>query len=210
MRGRDTLILLAILVLLGGYYYFFEIRSEKEESTESSAPQSTDIFEGVWAEDVTALTVKSISGTVELRLPEGGTWHIEKPTTEEADHDKVQAAVSSVVQLSASRTLTEDIENLAVYGLAPPQAVLTMTLKNGGERTLLIGDKNPTGNSYYVRRPDEAEMTIYLVPAYAVDQVKNFIGQPPVKPTPTPTPPATPTTETGPPVTPTVEVTVTP
>ena len=110
------------------------------------------------------------------------------------------------------RTLTEGRQDLAVYGLAPPQAVLTMTLKDGGERTLHIGDTTPTGGSYYVQRPEEA--AIHLVSASAIDQVKNFIGQPPVKPTPTPTltptPLATPTVEASLPVTPTVEATAKP
>ena len=55
--------------------------------------------------------------------------------------------------------------DLAQYGLAPPRAAGTGTWQDGTTRTLLLGDKAPSGSSYYIQV--KGDPRVYTVQSYA-------------------------------------------
>ncbi len=191
MKLRNTLILVVIFALLAGYVYFFEMK--RAEEGEGEEPKTTQVFDLV-AEDIVELTVKGPEGTTRLSRVEGQAWQIEEPIQEEADDVRINSLVNRLAKLTAGRTLTET-SDLAAYGLAEPQLTAELKTKDNQVETLLAGDKNPQGSSYYVQK--KGDDNIYLVYVSTIDDLKRLITEPPKKPTPTPT------------FTPTVSVTVT-
>ncbi|MFB0535160.1 MAG: DUF4340 domain-containing protein [Anaerolineae bacterium] len=181
MKLRNTLILVVIFALLAGYVYFFEMK-KAEEGEQEEGPKTTHVFDLV-ADDVVELTVKGPEGTTRLSR-EGQPWKIEEPIQEEADDVRINSLVNRLARLTASRTLTET-GDLATYGLAEPQLTAELETKDNQVETLLAGDKNPQGSSYYVQK--EGDENVYLVYANTVDDLKRLITELPRKPTPTPT-----------------------
>ncbi len=74
---------------------------------------------------------------------------------------RVNRIVSGASSLSARRTIAEEAEDLAQYGLDQPQATVTVRQTEEGETKLLIGDSTPARDSYYVKTADSE--SVYLV-----------------------------------------------
>ncbi|MGQ9585028.1 MAG: DUF4340 domain-containing protein [Anaerolineae bacterium] len=193
MRLRNTLILLVLLALLGGYVYFFEVRGGGSGVGPTPTPSSVQVL-GLNASDVSKLTVEGAEGTVRLSRPAGGSWQMEVPSQAEADDVRVNSVVSSLAWLSASRAITETTD-LEPFGLAAPSWKVEITLADGTREQVYIGDTNPAGSQYYVRK--EGDPAIYLVYASTIEGLQRLVKEPPYPPTPTPTatpvPPETPT-----------------
>jgi hypothetical protein len=68
-----------------------------------------------------------------------------------ADRGAVEELVTSVVGAKADREISADPASLAEFGLDAPQAVVTLTLKDGKQIGLQLGAKNPTGVWVYGR-----------------------------------------------------------
>ncbi len=191
MNVRNTLVLVVLLALLGAYVYFFEIKGEggKEATPTPSTVQVLDLEE----DQVTGLTVTGPEGTTRLRREVGGEWQMQEPAQEPADDLRVSALSDSLARLSATRALT-DVGDLEPFGLAAPSWTVEITLASGETHRLQIGDQNPAGGSYYIKK--EGDPTVYLVYASTVQGLQRLVSDPPYRPTPTPTlppPEATPT-----------------
>ncbi|MGQ9458815.1 MAG: DUF4340 domain-containing protein [Anaerolineae bacterium] len=190
MNVRTTLILVILLALLGAYVYFFEIKGEigKEATPTPSTVQVWDLEEG----QVVGLTVTGPEGTTRLRREVGSEWQMEAPSQEPADDLRVGALSDSLAHLSATRALT-DVTDLEPFGLATSSWTVEVALANGEIYRLQIGEQNPSGGSYYVKK--EGDPTIYLVYASTVQGLQRLVTNPPYRPTPTATlpPPETPT-----------------
>jgi len=182
MKVRNTIILIILLALLGGYVYFFEVRGNTgEEATPTpSTVQVLDLNE----DDVVGLTVQGPEGTTRLSRPVGGQWQMEEPSQEPADDTRVGLVVSSLAHLSASRSLTETTD-LEPFGLASPLWTVEVEVAGGTTERIQIGDKNPAGGQYYVKK--EGDSAIYLVYASTIEGLQRLVKEPPYQPTPTPT-----------------------
>lgn len=68
----------------------------------------------------------------------------------------VESMVLNLINLHA-RLLPHAQKDLSVYGLAIPQKTIEVTLKNGQKSLVMLGDKTPVGNDYYMQihgKPD--------------------------------------------------------
>lgn len=154
------------------------------------------------------LEVRDQPETTVLAKDEDKPWQIVQPIQGEADQARVERIVDRLAKLGASRVVTESVADTSVYGLAEPQLTAKLTLKDGREEILLVGDKNPHGTAYYTQR--EGNEALYLVYASTVDDLKRLISEPPKKPTPTPTAMITPPLTATPPLTTTATPTTEP
>lgn len=82
---------------------------------------------------------------------------------------------TNVVSLTASDTVTEDAEDLSIFGLAQPQITVEARYKDGSGHTLHFGDKTPTGYSYYLRLDDSK--TVYTVGSGAFNAFSKPLNQ---------------------------------
>jgi hypothetical protein len=190
MKFRNTLILIGVLAIIAGYVYFFELDKEDEPSAEDLVKV---VFE-VDVEQVVAVRAHDgdDSGDVIVRVARelGQPWRIEVPVAEPADDTKVTNTAQRLAELDATRMLEESPSDPAVYGLSEPRWTFAMTLTDGSERTLIVGDQNPTKSGYYVRRGGESP--VYLVGTSVIRDISGWATTPPEIPTPTPVPTETP------------------
>jgi Domain of unknown function (DUF4340) len=149
MIKRSTLIVLVCAILLGGGVYFYQQRQAKENSLPKETSKPAFSFQG---QDVTSF---SLSHPAEPNQPtirfekHGGSWQIVQPVQTGADQSTAQGIVDQVAEARVGETEPGSADRRKVYGLDPPQTTLELQLKNGARHTLLIGDKDFTGDSVY-------------------------------------------------------------
>jgi len=204
MNTRNTLILLVILAALATYAYFGEIQKGTGQGTET--PSSQPAVFNLSDQDILGLKVTTADGkSVELKREAGKPWTMVSPASQGVDDARVNSLVVELAQLKASRALTQT-SNLAEYGLITSTFTANITLTGGVTHTLLVGETNPSGNSYYALA-DSKQTPVYLIYSNNIDELQRLVTQPPYPPTPTPTTLPSPTIEILPPITATATLT---
>lgn len=186
MNFRVTLGLLVVLVLLGAGVYWSE---RQAGPTPTPTPRGAKIVE-LDGKDIAELGVTWSGKQVTLRKDADGQWRLTQPESAPADTVRVSSILLRLTTLNASRDVVAKPAELASYGLEQPQAVVTLSRASGENQRLFIGSANPDKTAYYTRRAwVEGEVTIHIVPAAIVDDLRALVEQPPKAP-PTPTPAA--------------------
>lgn len=146
MKWRTTFLYLVILALIGGYYYYFEVVKKKERETAAAEAKKVFHFK---PEEVIELSLKTQSGeTVKLRRD--AAWRILEPIETEVDKFALEDLLTALSKLENEREVTPGAEDLKPFGLVSP--ALTIRFSTGeGRHELMVGDKNPTGESYYAQ-----------------------------------------------------------
>ncbi|MBI2954497.1 MAG: DUF4340 domain-containing protein [Chloroflexi bacterium] len=184
MSYKTTLILLVALVVIGAAVYWQDVRSGSGKKEE---PKSTQVFTFA-PQDVSSLSVTYDGKSTDLQKDDATKWSITKPVSAEADYWGVENMVVRLGSLTANRTLTGTVGDLAVYGLDRPIMEARIGTKDGKREIIIAGDKTPDGSAYYVKRMNVD--TIYLVATSIISDVTKLATEPPrAAPTPTPGPP---------------------
>ncbi len=203
MNQRNTLILLVVLAALATYAYFGEIQKGTGQSTET--PSSQPAVFNLSDQDILGLKVTTAEGkSVELKREAGQPWTMVSPASQAVDDTRVESLVTELSQLKASRALTQT-SNLAEYGLITSTFTADITLTGGITHTLLVGETNPGGSSYYALA-DGKQTPVYLIYSSNIDELQRLVTEPPYPPTPAPTTLPSPTIEILPPITATATI----
>lgn len=158
MRGlTSTIILVVVLAGLGGYIYFVE-----SERPASGVEEKDKVFT-VEADAIESLTVTSAGETTTLQKADG-TWKITAPVEIDADANEVSGLTNAIAGLEVNRVVSENVTNLADYGLADPRIKVAFKASGGAAGELHIGDKTPTASDMYAVKPGENR--VFLVPAF--------------------------------------------
>jgi hypothetical protein len=147
MRWQTTAALAVILAVLAAFYYVYEVRLGPER--EKAEARKGRVFAAEIG-DVTAVEVKRGAEVLKFQR-DGDAWRMLAPVATRADRGAVDELVTSVVAVKADREISGDPASLAEFGLDAPQAVVTLTLKDGKQIGLQLGGKNPTGVWVYGR-----------------------------------------------------------
>jgi len=131
---------------------------------------------------------------LELVTDASGLWSLVEPGPQPADQTAVTSAVANLAVLTINSTLTSTTD-LMPFGVLSPTYQVVVTMADGSKLSAAIGDKAPTGSTYYVLRADEA--TVVTVNSYGLDSLIGLLDNPPI-PQPTATPEGTPAAETTP------------
>jgi hypothetical protein len=157
MRWRSSLLYLLVLLILGGYYYYFEVLGEQRKN--EAKRQSQRIFH-VKVNDINALEINSKDKHF-VRLTKEGDWQVVAPIACEVDRATLEGLLNTLATLEAERKLSDLSQDLPRFGLADP--ALKITFSEGKEsKGLAIGARNPTGESYYAKTNDSAD--VFLLP----------------------------------------------
>ena len=166
MNLKQTLIRTAVLILvlvgLGLYFYFYEVKGgKKREEAQEEAKKVFQLDKG----DVTEFRLARADEEEIVCIKKEDTWRIEKPVEVDADQDAVDRVVREFADAKRTRTVDEEPEDIALYGLEAPPLKLAVTVKEKeGSPTLLFGNENPAKTAFYAKT--EAEKTVFLVQTY--------------------------------------------
>lgn len=110
-------------------------------------------------EDTPDLAISAVDGEAER------TYQLTSPFERATDQERARLLFTSVAQIKASRIISEGNDDLSEYGLDDPSGAIIVTLANGSEVTLNIGDGSPLSRQ---DEPDRyvkvaGEDTVYLM-----------------------------------------------
>ncbi|HTV59375.1 MAG TPA: DUF4340 domain-containing protein [Verrucomicrobiae bacterium] len=162
MIKKSTLIVLLCAVVLGGVGYYVNQKHNAKEKT----PASTDkpAFH-ILAGDIQAITLSRPAqpDTPPIQFEkEKGEWEIVKPVETGADQESVGGITSGLAAALISGTEPGTPDRLKAFGLDPAAISIEFELKGGTKHTLLLGDKDFTGDSVYALA--DAGKTVDLLP----------------------------------------------
>ena len=172
---KTTLIYVVVAALLGGYIYFFErgpVKAKEEKKTK--------VFANFVADDINEITLENLGTSltaqqtpIVLKKDSKDVWQIVSPRAMRADDSTVRSMLTGVGDFNPDVTL-DNPASLKDYGLDPPVAKATLKSKAGTTFTLLIGGKDISGSSAYVKPADKN--TVYMVASFAVDNLKKTVN----------------------------------
>lgn len=185
MDRKVTLGLLVVLLVLGGYIWYNFWRADAPPVTPTTPEPTAILFVELIEDDVTALQVAGQPGQSVVHVTRAGdSWVMDQPLQGPADGSRVNELLFQISRITAERQLAPP-SDLAAFGLKPPAAQVTVTLKDGKSSVLQLGRKNPDETSYYMLK--SGDTNLYLVRAAVGDTILDLLKSPPYTPTPTAT-----------------------
>lgn len=168
---------LALLVVLAGLAaYLLLSRPQPAKPTPALLPC------GVL--DTVYLRIEGQGRTLELeRADPRSDWELRRPQSGPADRRGVTFLLSAVDSIKVLNSLPPSSDD-AAFGLAQPREVLECRIAAGPSYNLSIGNRSFDGSGYYARKGGDNR--VYVISSVEVDDFDRALGQPPVKPTPSP------------------------
>jgi hypothetical protein len=152
-------VLVVLALLIGGYFVLTRTRP----SAAAAAPAPVELSKGDKDKIVRVALTDRAAGSLVLQK-KAGKWGTEPPVTAVLDDNSIDNLLYDFSGLTAQRVIEEHPSNLAQYGLAPPRAVATGTWEDGTSHALLLGDKAPSGTSFYIQV--KGDPRVYSVESY--------------------------------------------
>ncbi len=148
---RSTLILLLSAVLLGSFVYLYEFYWKNQQ--EQVKQKQKQIF-SFSADDVQSLKINNNNLTIELERNKDGDkpkWMMISPEKTPASDSSVVYLMDLLVKGNTDSTVSVTANQLAEFGLQPPQATINITLKNQKTHKLLLGQPNFNNSFLYAQ-----------------------------------------------------------
>jgi hypothetical protein len=142
VKGKNLLVLAAIVLAVGAYIFFFE---RHQPSTEEAAKQAEKVLPELAADDVISIVVDGREGRVKLEKSED-EWRLVEPFAYPADASKVSSALSALTGLEADRRLPAAGADPAEYGLDEPVLTVDLGTSDGDAVEIVVGDELPLGS----------------------------------------------------------------
>ncbi len=162
-RGWTLIAVFAVLaVLIGGYFYLQSRPKPQQAQTKPTIEISK--FE---TDKLVKVVLTRKDGKLMLEK-KGAAWKADLPYPVALSASSVDTLASTLSGLSAESVIEEKPADLAQYGLKPPRVTVDAHLSDGTVKTLYLGDKTPTGNSYYLQAKGDPK--VYSIFSYVGNQ----------------------------------------
>lgn len=140
-RRRMTGILLILLLVFAAGYFAADMLNSSEVGTNIYSFESGSIA---------SIHIKSPDNGVSFEKV-GDEWAIVEPAAYKTDGEMVRVLANKLESLDAIRVIEKRTNDLNKYGLDNPRLSVTLSLINGTEKTLLIGEETASKYQYYVK-----------------------------------------------------------
>ncbi len=151
-RGTILLLVLALGVIAAVLVFNNQQANAPDEATPTVTAGAGPLFDELAGNDIARLEVvdNATGNSTLLTQDAGGAWDMAATfsTTRAIDQEKAQTAVGDFVLLEANDSF--ESQSLGDFGLETPGYVFYADTFDGTRYTLYTGNKNPTGNRYYI------------------------------------------------------------
>jgi hypothetical protein len=147
-KRTGTLIVVVIVLagLIGGYLYLTQRRSTPNRASQTALDLSKKDREKL----VKIVLTDRIEGTLALEKKDN-RWVVDSQRQFALNETNVDDLVDLFTNLSADRLIDDKPADTTPFGLKPPKARAEGTFSDGTVVSLAIGDKTPTGVSWYLQ-----------------------------------------------------------
>jgi len=157
-KGRALIALFAIFAVVVGTYVFLSNR--QPELPEQVVTERIRLLE-LNIEDIASMTLVSEDETLTI-LREGENWRVDYPYPLTLNIGNIEDIAYSFIGLSAEQVVAETAEDLSSFGLDNPAVEATISLQDGSEYTVYLGNRTPVGNMFYLMKSgDERIFTVW-------------------------------------------------
>lgn len=173
---RAIIIFSVIAVILAGLLILLTATAPaEEEDTDDTAPASKLLYDKN-PQDISKLTVKNEYGEYEIvRIGEGdgATWTIAELANMPISSAQIGTLLESAGSVTSRKTVAENPEDISIYGLTEPSAVVTAAFSDSANtvRTITVGNPTPDESMRYITV--DGDTTVYAV---YVSAVKCFLN----------------------------------
>jgi hypothetical protein len=152
-----TLVVLVAAGAIGGAALWVTRDTEKKAQQKEKSAKLFDGFDKSKARKIKLLREGKLVATV-ARADAGAPWKLAEPIAAEADTTAIEAMLNAFADFKQKSDLGE--ADPAQYGLDHPNTVVTVTMDDGTEPSLEIGETNPFDSSVYARKDGEKTVRI--------------------------------------------------
>jgi len=166
---KVPLILLGIAILAGIGLFISKTLEKKKESAEEKLFNFNSL-------NITEVSIKRTSRNDEVHFKKMGEdlWEIVSPITAEADPYVPNGIARRLEDEKPSRSFKKaEVENIAEFGIDPPDFIISLKDKDGKEYKLFVGKKAPIGYSAYATK--EEDENFYLISASILNDLNKDI-----------------------------------
>jgi len=160
--GKGLVIATGLFCVLAGLIFWSNKHKAAEEAKPpaSTTPQVLHLNQA----DVTGISIAKKGGAAVVLQKTGNDWRLTEPKSYPVDTDSVTSFLQSVSSVDADSVVEDRPADIAQFGLAQPSVTVTLTMKDGKTRTLLIGDDAPTGGDVYAKTENSPK--VYALASY--------------------------------------------
>lgn len=182
MRTRNIVVLIVILAVLGGVYFIVS-RPEPGEP-----PEPTVYIWDIDMDDIQHIIISlPHEGLSQAFIKISGgdqfPWFFDDEQRSPVNQERWGGGIPLLLSgPGADRVITENAtdEQLAMFGLAEPSMIITLTLADESTMIINVGDRTPNGINYYVRAPNSR--AVALVDYYWYNVLSSLVLDPPYAP----------------------------
>lgn len=168
MKIRGLLVALGLLVVLGAGIWYSSRKDKGKELTDKA--NATPFVLTVNLADIVRVEVSRQAGeTTVLEKDDSGTWKITAPNPYPADQGAMGALLAAVSTIPSDKIVDEKAGDLSQYGLKPPAVALTIRLKGGKSKKVLLGDSTAIGSGFYAVAEGDAH--VYTVASFTKESL---------------------------------------
>jgi hypothetical protein len=158
MKGIRSFLVLLVLAAGLGVFLFYD--SQREPGDDKKLEK---LFAGAKADKIDQVTVKSVSGDKTTVQKQAAGWQITQPAAVAADEAELSGITSNLASLDVQRVVDEQPADVKQYALDPARIEVSFK-QDGKDRTLLLGQKTPTGSDIYAKVPEKPR--VFLVSSF--------------------------------------------
>lgn len=158
MKGVRSFLVLLVIAAGLGVFLFYDSQREPGD-----AKKLEKVFADAKSDKIDQVIVKSVSGDKTTVQKQAAGWQVTQPAPVAADEAELSGITSNLASLEVQRVVDEQPADKKQYGLDPPRIEVTFK-QDGKERTLLLGQKTPTGSDMYAKLPDKPR--VFLVSSF--------------------------------------------
>ncbi len=167
MKRNLKMLIAAVVVLtllVAAYFLVPKLLAEKEDTTPITSDESgqqtsdSDYIINEKTDDVESVTFST--GEIIYTVKNGETPTIEGYTSHVIDNNSLLMALFNGTSVISSRTLEEN-GDLSKYGLDKEDKYVSVKLKNGQEKKVIIGNPTNISGEYYARSAESN--TVYVI-----------------------------------------------
>ena len=164
-KKRNRMIAAVLVLAVLAVIYVLVLRADFNGKDTAEEEEETTVL-AIEREDIRSAQIENSYGTLRFSY-DGENWTSEDEPDFPLNQDAVNALFNRLNPLTAVRDLGEQ-EDLEAYGLADPVITISLTLQDGREITVYLGNDSSDGNLYFMTSESSSVYTgdSYLTTAF--------------------------------------------
>jgi len=168
---KNIIIILIVLALLAvGLIIVKNLPDSKEEQIDTPNNQTVEYIDvlRVSADDIIKISVSTQKSSYTVSK-DGSALTLSDSENLKINKQVLQSLLSSCSYIYAEKLATENKEDVTLYGFSEPKATISVTLKDGTEKVVQIGNQTIDSSGSYIKLADEDK--VYIKSTYGISNL---------------------------------------